>query len=231
MKIKKPRSSTKERILHAALKLFSQKGYLGATTREIAAIADVAELTLFRCFVSKEQLLEEVIGASAFLPAMDGVFSEALEMPYEKALLMIAERCLQIFNRRRDLIKIMHWEMERHARGRKKYYSLLKELMITQATYFREMQRRGLLEQFDAENGARAFVGMLFLFFNMEQIGAHNRYGKNNGMASITDCVRIFARGTLAFDPARISRINKETTEDFMGEMEMYSQIKRADNL
>lgn len=210
------------------MKLFSQKGYLGATTREIAARADVAELTLFRCFTSKEQLFEKVISTSAFLPAMDGVFSEALEMPYEKALVMIAERCLQMFNRRRDLIKIMHWEMERHARGRKKYYSMLQELMKTQATYFREMQRRGLLRQFDAENGACAFVGMLFLLFSMEQIGALNRYRETNGMASITDCVRIFARGTLALDPAPINRINKKTTQDIMEEIEISSQIKRA---
>ncbi len=32
---------------------------------------------------------------------------------------MIAEQCLQMFNRRRDLIKIMHWEIEHMQWGEK----------------------------------------------------------------------------------------------------------------
>ena len=64
---------TRDRILDAALKLFSQKGFLGATTRGIARDAGVAEVTLFRHFGSKEKLFEEVIRGYSFLPAMKGI--------------------------------------------------------------------------------------------------------------------------------------------------------------
>ncbi len=60
---------TKDRILKTGLKLFSKKGYLGATTKEIAKTAGIAEITLFRHFSSKERLFEEVINAYSFLPA------------------------------------------------------------------------------------------------------------------------------------------------------------------
>src|SRR5665647_3543555 len=52
---------TEQRILDAALKVFASEGYTGATTRRIAEEANVAEVTLFRKFQSKENLLKEVL--------------------------------------------------------------------------------------------------------------------------------------------------------------------------
>lgn len=53
-------SKTHDRLLKAAVEVFATKGYVGATTREIAQIAEVSEVTLFRHFQSKEQLLRAV---------------------------------------------------------------------------------------------------------------------------------------------------------------------------
>ncbi|MGD8353177.1 MAG: helix-turn-helix domain-containing protein, partial [Pseudomonadota bacterium] len=52
---------TRNKLLEATLELISEKGYLGATTREIAALAGVSELTLFRKFGKKEHLFEEML--------------------------------------------------------------------------------------------------------------------------------------------------------------------------
>src|SRR6516162_2638992 len=52
---------TRERILDAAARTFSLEGIQGATTRQIAREAGVNEVTLFRHFKSKEQLLEAVL--------------------------------------------------------------------------------------------------------------------------------------------------------------------------
>ena len=54
-------ANTEDRILDAALKVFASEGYAGATTRKIAQEANVAEMTLFRKFQSKENLLREVL--------------------------------------------------------------------------------------------------------------------------------------------------------------------------
>ena len=51
----------RERILEAAVRVFGETGYRGATTRRIAQIADVNEVTLFRHFGSKEELLREAV--------------------------------------------------------------------------------------------------------------------------------------------------------------------------
>ncbi len=53
-------TETRDRLLRAAIAVFSTEGYVGATTREIARVAEVSEVTLFRHFQSKEQLLKAV---------------------------------------------------------------------------------------------------------------------------------------------------------------------------
>jgi AcrR family transcriptional regulator len=52
---------TSQRILDAAFRVFSRDGVTGATTREIARVARVNEVTLFRYFHNKNELLRQVI--------------------------------------------------------------------------------------------------------------------------------------------------------------------------
>ena len=54
-------SETERKILSAALNLFAEKGYAGATTRVIAEKAGVSELTLFRKFKTKRNLFDTLI--------------------------------------------------------------------------------------------------------------------------------------------------------------------------
>lgn len=82
---------TKIKILQAALKLFSQKGYLGTTTKEIAKEANVAEVTLFRYFKSKESLFIDVLKNQSFLPTLKDLFPKLKEMDYKESLKTIAK--------------------------------------------------------------------------------------------------------------------------------------------
>jgi AcrR family transcriptional regulator len=54
------KSNASDRLLAAALEMFSTRG-MAATTREIADAAGVNEVTLFRLFESKDQLLTAVV--------------------------------------------------------------------------------------------------------------------------------------------------------------------------
>src|SRR5512144_3096868 len=65
----------RDRILDAAKRVYAQYGFRGATTRLIATEAGVNEVTLFRTFGSKAQLLQamlhETVHASA-VPLLAG---------------------------------------------------------------------------------------------------------------------------------------------------------------
>ncbi|HEX6643610.1 MAG TPA: helix-turn-helix domain-containing protein [Gemmatimonadales bacterium] len=51
----------REEILNAAAQVYGEAGFRGATTRRIAAVAGVNEVTVFRHFGSKEALLREAV--------------------------------------------------------------------------------------------------------------------------------------------------------------------------
>lgn len=61
--------TTRDRVLEAALRLFSENGYRGATTAEIARQASVAEGTIYRYFKDKKDL---------FLACVEPVIQEAI---------------------------------------------------------------------------------------------------------------------------------------------------------
>ncbi len=59
--VKPANPETHHRILAAATRVFARDGLQGATTREIAREAGVHEVTLFRHFLTKENLLKAVL--------------------------------------------------------------------------------------------------------------------------------------------------------------------------
>src|SRR5580692_5838449 len=66
---------TEQRILDAAMRVFGRDGVSGATTREIARVARVNEVTLFRYFRNKNELLRQMVLCSA--KQYDLVFADA----------------------------------------------------------------------------------------------------------------------------------------------------------
>ncbi|MGX8699610.1 MAG: TetR/AcrR family transcriptional regulator, partial [bacterium] len=86
---------TKERILAAALELFSERGYSGTNIREITASLGLAKSSMYKHFESKEAiwnaLLDEMIayygerfGSAEHLPpvpdSLEGLVEETLRM-------------------------------------------------------------------------------------------------------------------------------------------------------
>lgn len=69
------KQETRQRILKAARKLFSDKGFSGTTTRDLAVEASIATGTLFNYFASKEHLALAIIDSS--LEAAGKEFAES----------------------------------------------------------------------------------------------------------------------------------------------------------
>lgn len=196
MTVTEKQSSTRENILKAALVLFSRKGYLGATTKEIAAEAGIAEVTLFRYFSSKENLLGEVITKRSFLPKLQGLLPEVVQMPCVEGLTVIATRLLDSLFMLKDWIRLLHAEVPRSSdKIRRIYHAFLDELFDTFAAYFTALKERGELRDFDPELGARAFHGIFFCYFNVEEVLLRKEYRRTDREKAIKGFVDIFVSG------------------------------------
>lgn len=102
----------RDRILKAAVSVFSEVGFRGATTRRIARAADVSEVTLFRHFGSKERLLHEAI-------ACEGIQAPRVPLPDPpgdpaRELLSWAGDQFRHLQERRSFIRTCLAEIEEH---------------------------------------------------------------------------------------------------------------------
>jgi AcrR family transcriptional regulator len=189
---------TKQRLLDATLKLISEKGYLGSTTREIAQEAGVTELTLFRHFGTKEKLFEALLRTHTFLPRLKELLPELDGLSYGDSLRLIATRFLLSLKERKSLVKIMYSEVTTYPEKIKKLYNkFADDLRLTLASYFRGLQKKGLLRTVSPELAAQLFLGMLLSYFRSEEIMREGGMKKQTMEKHIKEFVDIFMFGTM----------------------------------
>jgi AcrR family transcriptional regulator len=88
-------------MFDAALKVLAERGYAGATTRRIADAAGVNEVTLFRRFGDKRQLILAAIGADIERFANDGLTATG---NLEADLIRVVEYYSDIYQHRDGLV-------------------------------------------------------------------------------------------------------------------------------
>jgi AcrR family transcriptional regulator len=197
------KSETNEQLLRATLKLISEKGYLGATTREIAQEAGVTELTLFRHFGSKEMLFEELLKSYTFLPKLRELLPELEGLTCEKSLTLIARRFLLTLKERKPMISILYSEVTTYPEKiRTVYNNFIDEMRATLAGYFEVLQDRGILKMtISPEMAARVFLWILFSYFRSEEImRGGSGMTKQKLDKNVGEIVKIFMHGTVNND-------------------------------
>ena len=192
-------SNTKEQLLKATLKLISEKGYLGATTREIAQEAGVTELTLFRHFGSKERLFEELLKGHTFLPMLKELLPELDGLSFEEALILIATRFLLSLKERKSMVKIMYSEVTSYpVKIREVYNKFIDEMRTTLALYFESLQKRAIIRKnMSPDMAARVFLWILFSYFRSEEIMRSAGMKKKAMEKDARAIIDIFMHGTL----------------------------------
>lgn len=195
---KNKNTNTKQQLLEATLKLISEKGYLGATTREIAQEAGVTELTLFRHFGSKERLFEELLKSYTFLPRLKELLPGLEGLAYEDALEQIATRFLLALKERKAMVKIMYSEVTIYPEKiRTVYNRFIDEMRATLAGFFESMYKRGILKTSSSEMAARVFLWILISYFRSEEIMRPGGMKKKVMEKNVQEIIDIFTNGTL----------------------------------
>ena len=98
-------ASARERLLRAATEVFSERGFQAATTREIAQRAGVNEVTLFRHFRTRRELMRAVVeeilqGEAAFTARLTLQTGE-----FRVALRQYVEEYLDVLERRQGIVR------------------------------------------------------------------------------------------------------------------------------
>lgn len=105
------RNAKKERILNAALKLFSHQGYHATTTKEIAAESGVAEGLIFYHFGDKRKLLLYLVNNFSFVTQLQEEAGELSKLPAEEALFQFGLAYLGFLRTNMDYLMLI-WSPE-----------------------------------------------------------------------------------------------------------------------
>jgi AcrR family transcriptional regulator len=101
-----PPETTRQRIIAAAMQLFGQTGYSQASTRAIAEAAGVNEVTLFRHFGNKKNLLMACIEAHN-AAGFSATFETLLTGDYAQDILGMARLQIQDTLANMDILRLL----------------------------------------------------------------------------------------------------------------------------
>ena len=159
-------SLTRERILDAGLRLFAQRGFTGATTKDIARSAGVNEVTLFRAFGSKKALFTAVISERSPVVEIRRRISFDIDTGVDEMLMGNAEMVLSILKENRELFMVILGDAWRMPRLRNVISESGVEKGVEMVAAFMEaLMDAGRLRRADPQVAARALVGMVQSYF------------------------------------------------------------------
>jgi AcrR family transcriptional regulator len=193
--LKSRTAKTRDRLLKGAIEVFATAGFVGATTREIARRAGVNEVTLFRHFQSKEQLLRAVAEHITALNLEALVHQDEWTQDLRRDLLHYAQLHDNMLEEYEALIRMFIGEAQRHPdeslQVLRQYFLPLREKLIS---YLRHCVDRGTVcAEVDLSLAVDQFTGMLLAgmlrrhVVPMERGYSRDRY--------VEGCVDLFVQG------------------------------------
>lgn len=184
---------SKSKLMLAAIDLMAEKGYKGVSTKEIASAAGVSEMTLFRNFGSKLNLLENAVDCYHYSIEMTRIFNEKVTWDLRKDLLTISQMYHEVMDRNRKLFLIVLRDdelIEIREKAQKHPRKLLE--LLTQ--YFTDMQSRNRMMQTDAETQAITFMWLNYGAFMTQLFGA-STITTVSLQAFIESSIELFVKG------------------------------------
>ena len=153
-------------ILAVAVSLFSQKGFRGTTTKEIAQAAGVSEAMVFRHFATKQELYSAILDHKAcssgrFDPAE--MAADPIKRKDDRAVFeSLALGALNHHDHDPDFQRLLlHSALEKHELAQMFFDTIVKHVYECLGSYIRERQRDGAFIEIDPAIVVRCFIGMV----------------------------------------------------------------------
>ncbi|ERI09949.1 TetR/AcrR family transcriptional regulator [Aneurinibacillus aneurinilyticus] len=191
---------TREKILHSAVEIFSQKGFQASTIREIARLAGVNDLTVYRHFESKEKLFTEMFQRHALLSEISEYIVQGITDDFEHDLRAIVRAFISAFRKELPLIKLLLNEAEKMEECRRYVDTFTKNVIHKLAEFFDYYKTMRQIRQ-DVNSHAVAAGLYSILFARIYALILHGE--ENSQMSSMSEnelvdgWVDLFVAGTI----------------------------------
>ena len=156
----------KLQILSVAVRLFSQRGFGGTTTKEIAQAAGVSEAMVFRHFATKQELYSAILDHKACSGDSlnpEEMVAEALKQKDDRGVFeKLAYGALQHHEVDPEFQRLLlHSALEGHELAEMFFEKFILRVYELLGAYIAERQRDGALVKIDPAIVIRSFIGMI----------------------------------------------------------------------
>jgi AcrR family transcriptional regulator len=156
----------RQQILEVAVKLFSQKGFRGTTTKEIALAAGVNEAIIFRHFATKRDLYAAIIdlkAGSANVKAVQNAIKATSEAGDDRKLFeSVAFHMLEFHEHDDTAMRLLLYSaLERHELAEMIVRNHISTTHQKLAEYVKRRISEGAFRRVDPGLAVRAFLGMV----------------------------------------------------------------------
>ena len=189
MDLKKLNLPEKEqKILEAAIDVFSERGFSGSTTSEIAKRAGVAEGTIFRYFKTKKDILRGVLiqmlnmsGEPIIVEGVRKILLNTENKDLREVLKAFVKDRLEVLESVFPMIKIIITEALYHDDIREAFFqNIISKIFEIFTIFHRQMVERGLIrENVKALTMGRSIIGNIVLFVVYKQFFADKLNGQD----------------------------------------------------
>lgn len=154
----------RDQLLSIALKLFSQRGFEGTTTKSIAAAAGVSEAIIFQHFKTKEELYSSVfdyIAKETGFKEWEAQLRECAErLDDEKLILLMVERILKMNREDPQIQRLMFQSVLSGRPLPKGMRQRILPLHRFLCNYITQRQKQGAFKKCDPEVAVHAIASM-----------------------------------------------------------------------
>ena len=156
----------KLQLLRVAVSLFSQKGFGGTTTREIAQAAGVSEAMVFRHYATKQELYSSILdhkACSGDSMNPEQMVAEALQQKDDRAVFeRLALGALNHHESDPEFQRLLlHAALEGHELAEMFFEKFIRRVYELLGGYITERQRDGAMLKLDPAIVVRSFIGMI----------------------------------------------------------------------
>ena len=156
----------RRQLIEVAISLFSQKGFRGTTTKEIALAARVNEAMIFRHFATKEDLYAAILDYKAGEVRVEEWLEEfkghADRRDDESLFRSFAHRIIDRHRHDTDFLRLMLYSaLEGHELARNFHEKQFKPINEFFYGYIARRQREGAFRGGNAKTFMQAFIGMI----------------------------------------------------------------------
>lgn len=156
----------KIQILRVAVGLFSQRGFGGTTTKEIAQAAGVSEAMVFRHYANKQELYSAILdhkACSGDTMNPEEMVAEALQEKDDRAVFeRLALGALKHHELDPEFQRLLlHAALEGHELAEMFFEKFVRRVYALLGSYIAGRQRDGAMQKIDPAIVVRAFIGMV----------------------------------------------------------------------